>query len=166
MAKTDFVYYDTADVATTGNTDINFFSRSEGANGRAITNLETANEIPVGQTFTLNEIHIFTTGDIVGDDVYEIMEEAILEILISGNRKFIAPALLCATSSHYYLAVQDKTDATQLAFGTPTGGPYKFDKPMVIKGGENFRVIFRTGTTAPADGAEVVIALRGEIEGR
>src|SRR3990167_10472451 len=164
MAKTDYVYYDTADVGTTANTDINFFSRSEGGSGRAITNLETANEIPVGQVFTLNEIHIFTTGDVAGDDVYEIMEEGIFEILISGNRKFISPALLCATSSHYYIAVQDKTDATQLAFGTPTGGPYKFEKPLVIKGGENFRVIFTTGTTTPGDGAEVVIALRGEIE--
>jgi len=166
MATVDWVYYDTQDVGTSTNTDIEFFANEEGVDGKQITNLQTKNEIGSGETFTIKEIEVHATGGILANDLWEIMEEAVVEIFRSQNRKFIAPALLCGASWEYWIAFEDKDTSATNAVGTPAGGPYILKHPIVLKGGENFSVKFRTGTTAAASGADMVIALRGVLTGR
>ena len=166
MVTMDWIYYDTQDVGTNVNTDIEFFANEEGVDGPQVTNLQTKNEIGTNETFTIEEIEVHATGDISTDDVYEIMEEAIVEVFISQNRKLIVPALLCGGSWEYWLAVVDKSDAATNAIGTPSGGPYKLKIPLVLKGGENFSIKFRTGSTAASSGAEMVVTLRGVLTGR
>lgn len=166
MADIDWIYYDTQDVGTSVNTDIEFFANNEGDDGKQVTNLQTANEIGAGEVFTIKEIEVFSNGDIAQNDIWEIMEEAIIEVFKAQNRKLIIPALLAGASWEYWLAVEDKSTGAVNSIGTPSGGPYKLKHPIVLKGGENFSVKFRTGTTAPASGADMVIALRGTLSGR
>jgi len=166
MADIDWVFYDTQDVGTSVNTDIEFFANEEGVDGKQVTNLQTKNEIAANETFTIKEIEVFSTGDIAGNDIWEIMEESIIEVFRAQNRKLIIPGFLAGASWEYWLAAEDKSDASQNAIGTPSGGPYKLKNPIVLKGGENFSVKFRTGTTAAASGAEMIIALRGTLAGR
>lgn len=166
MAKIDWVYYDTQDVGTSANTDIEFFANEEGVDGKQVTNLQTKNEIGSNETFTIEEIEIHATGDIAANDIWEIMEEAIVEVFLSQNRKLIIPAYLCGGSWRYWMAIENRDTSATNATGSPAGGPYKSMLPLVLKGGQNFSVKFRTGTTAAASGAEIVVALRGQLDGR
>ena len=159
----DWIYYDTQDVSTSANTDIEFFANSESVDGLAITNMPDANNIPDNEQFEVMEIHVMATPDVPTNDVWEIMEEAMIEVLVSNNRKLLFPALLAGSNVHHYLAIQDVSDAAFAGSATPTGGPYKLNKPLIIKGGTQFQVKFRTGTTAAGDGDSIIIALRGKL---
>lgn len=163
MAEMDWVYYDTKDVSTTGNTDISFFANTEGAQLIHITNLGSANELPTNEKFEVQEIHVMATPDIEVNDVYELFEEAMIEVKINNNRKLIVPALLCGSNARAYLMTEDQADAATDSFMSPAGGPFKLDIPIIIPGGVKFEVIFRTGTTAAGNGDAIIIALRGKL---
>ena len=164
MAEYDWIYYDTVDVGTSANTDKEFFAHSEASDGIHITNLGTANELPTNEEFEVQEIHVIATPDLAVSDVYKLFEEAILELKINNNRKLIIPAILAGSYGHQYLCLEDAADAAAAGTATPTGGPYKLDTPIIIKGGVKFSVVFRTGTTAATSGDSIIVCLRGKLK--
>lgn len=157
----DWILYDTMDLSTSATTWIEFFAQNEQSDGWAETNLKQANQLPVNEDFRIEEIWITSTPDIATNDVYELMEEAIIEVSINGNRKLIFPALLAGAPFHQYLCLEDATDATAAGTAMPAGSGYKLKVPIVIKGGQPFKVRFRTGATAAGAGDSFIVMLRG-----
>lgn len=162
----DWIYYDTQDVSTTNNVDIEFFANEEGVDGIHITNLSSKNEIPENEEFVVEEIITFPTPDIETNDIYELYEEGMVEFMISGNRQLIVPAILCGCPARYEQTAEDVADAGTDSSCTPYGSGYKLRKPIVLRGGVPFAVKFRTGTTAAGAGDSIIIALKGQLTRR
>lgn len=163
MPVLDWVYYDHVDVGTAAATEKGFFSHEEAGDGIAATNLGSANELPTNESFEVQEIHIFATPDIAVNDVYELFEEAMIEIKINNNRKIIFPAILAGSNCHQYLCWENVNTAAAASTASPTGGPFVLQMPIIIPGGVKFEVIFKTGTSAASAGDALCIALRGKL---
>lgn len=157
----DYIYYDTNDLGTTNNVDIEFFNGTESADGVQVTNMELANELPKNETFTINEVHTLFLTDMVTNDAAEVLEEGLIEFLVNNNRIWIIPALLCGSEFKYANAIEDLADSAVDAIGTPSGGQLRFNMPFVLRGGVPFKFRFRTGTTAAGSGDGAIIAIRG-----
>lgn len=159
----DWVYYDNVACGTSGAAIITFFNQNEATAGKDVTNLPHSGQIPPGESFSVKEIGLFPQALILGDDVMDYYENAVVEILVGDKRKLAVPAQLLAPPTKFSFVTQDVDNVAVGTNGYLYGLAYKFERPIKIVGGESVKLKFTVGTTAASTSTKFYAYMRGEL---
>ena len=158
--------YDTAtiaDAASTGASIAFFSARTKSANGRAITNMDKAGELPAGQRFTVFSPRLFllNCGKL---DIIELMTKFAAYLEVSGKVVAEGSIEYWAAGAGIHGAVSTTQTTTTLenwGNGVPDARavvmfPDRY--AIAIEAGEPFKLVLE-GTAFTADAAMVIRAI-------
>jgi len=150
--------WDKESVATSGTTELVFFSTPAGQAGKdaSDTNMTTASQLPGGHSFTAQGMRILPDPGAALSDLQIAMKDAVVELVISGRTIFSTP--IENTSGGRGIvgaATNGQPDATAVT---------RFGVPITIDAGESFHVSIKWKTApSPVAAVPLTVVLEGNL---
>lgn len=164
----DWVMYSSNAInSSTAKTEIELFqeSESEAGDGKNETNMQVAGQLPANQKFEIHRIEVYLDEGALEEatvsDTFDFTHMANIEVQVNNRRMFICPLkhlIGQGILSHAH------TTANEATIGVGAAIPHEFKYPIVINGGDSFKVVLTSGVTATtASAVDIQVALIGVL---
>lgn len=162
MADFHYVLYDTATFSTSAGVNHLLFQVGEGVDAshpESITNMRGNASLPTEEKFSLYRIHVWPEQEIAEADLYDLTDQALLELRVSDKTYLKIPLRLAISHASFGGHFAQATAANRVAIGTEGSG-FELQSPIDLPGGTRFAVrIYQD--KAFASTCRVKVALEG-----
>lgn len=159
----DWVYYDHVASSTTASAVKTLFAQGEAATNSHTTNMPVAGRLLDSEEFNVEEIAVWYETDLAHADLIKLYDRCVVEFLISNNRVFSAPAVMCAPKNKFLACSAAHNDAATTQTVGAAGGPFELRIPIKIPSGASFKLKLTMGHGSTPTDTEIAAALRGRL---
>lgn len=156
----DWVLYDLVVSGTTASAKKTFFNNTEAGQGIAVTNMETAGQLPSSQRMQIEGIEVILDVEAATGDVRDLLDAAVLDFYINNKRVMSAPLSQFPPAGRIQSLTRGSTDGD---FSELDGPAHKFQNPVGLLGGVPFKVDVTIGKTAASATSDITVMLRGQL---
>jgi len=164
---TDFAYtlYDTAEFDDAADVEHTLFQVGQGADAthnKGFTNARGGGSMPGEERFEVKSIDVWLDADAIAADRENMWLASYLEFEVSDKTVLIAPLSQFAKNNSFGGFVGQAAAADEALIGR-TGNGYHLEIPIILEGGNSFRVVVFQGTALATDPTNVKVALNGVL---
>lgn len=124
------------------------------------TNMRGNGQLPNSEKFLIQSIEVYSDTDFVENDREGVWLKSYMRLLYNDVQIFSAPLRLAAGHAAFSGVGNYAAAAANPSFGL-MGTGYKLEKPILIDGGKQFKVVVAQGTALNSADQWVKVALNG-----
>lgn len=166
MARTDYLFYDTALLGTTAGTAHVLFQQGQSSvSGKepSITNMRGNGSFPDRTNFTIHKFGVHIDDTFTEDDVLTLFHSSIFKFEYNDNKIYEIPLHLLS-DKNMVGGILGQATASDFIYAGQEGDGYNLTMPFEILGGTSFSITITQGKALSANNLDLKVYMNGIID--